>query len=281
MKQLFLLAFIINYSIYAQSYLPGKILFKDGKELNGYVENFNFSSHERGFNSIEKSLGLARKHIKFKSSKKAKRENIDIAKIKKVTLFDENMNPHEFHVLRVFTFNIKLKPVDLHRYIIIPLSKDGQIQLFTLDVFTKNQYSHSRYSYTLNYIKNKKDTIAYIPFDVNRINMINIIFSMKKVAKRIYKAFEYAGHDCPEFVSYIKNEMKKIDENHYLRELNKEIMAARKSNGKKIKTIRKKIRKKMIDKNEGRRQILDLSRNGFLYLVYKNLEKYDNMCQKN
>jgi len=280
MKQLFLLAFIINYSIYAQSYLPGKILFKDGKELNGYVENFDFSSRRRGLNSIEKNLGLARKRVKFKSTKKAKKEYIDVSKIKKIILFDEDMNPYELYVIKVNTFNIKLKPVDLHKYIIIPLIKDGPIQLFGIDYYTSYNGSRAQYSTTLNYIKNKNDSIAYVPTDLNRINPINLIFSLKNVVKRIFKAFEYAGHDCPEYVSFIKNEMRKIDDSHYIRELNKEGMALIKANNKKIRAIRKKIRKKLIDKEEGSRQILDLKRQNTLYYVLKYLKKYEEMCHK-
>lgn len=279
MKKLLLLAMIFIWqNNFAQIYIytakkefiPAEIKLSNGEIISGYIKEFNVPNAiefpEFTFNlNLEAELRMDRTKFNFKKTLEGSSEKIDLNSIKSITLKGEDTITYE--KLKLKTINSKLEVVDLQREIMAPLIKEGKINIYGLKAYECTPRYGCSLMWVLTYIKKPNDEYAYIPVDYNRLN----IFNLGKIDDKFFRAFEEAGKDCPEFLSYTAEKKAKFSDKAYRKELaaiRKQFDKDKKEKLKQIKSNRERIKAED-----------DMETQFYLKFYLDEIKEYSSRCE--
>lgn len=235
----------IIFDFSSKEFIPSEITLNDGSIMNGFIKDFTLpkSVEFRGlgydFSSIESKLNLDATSIKYRSSKEGSTELLDIKNIKSILLKSEDTVRYE--KLKLKTINTKNEVIDLNREVMIPLLKEGPINLYGLTAYSCQ--NGCEMMYVIAYIKNVNQDYAYIPIDYNRVN----IFNLGSMDDKFIKAFEEAGSDCPEFLEYLKKNKKNFADKEYRKDAKANYKQFQKDKKEKLKDIKGSRNKKIAE----------------------------------
>ncbi|MCF1193902.1 hypothetical protein [Mangrovimonas futianensis] len=224
---------VFNFS--KKEYIPCEIELSDGNTLRGFVKDFDepnaveFSGYQF---SIESRTNLDRKFYTFVKELKGEKQDIMLEDIQSILLKDEDTIKYE--KIKVKTINSNMEVVDLNREVMIPLLREGDINLYGIKVYNCGSGMGCEMAYVLAYIKNENQEHAYIPIDFNRINL----FNLGKIGDKFLKSFEMAGSDCPAFLEYLEEQKVLFDDKSFQKAHKEDYKNFRKEVKQKLKTIK-------------------------------------------
>ncbi|WP_407404430.1 hypothetical protein [Chryseobacterium sp.] len=199
--------------------LKAEVILESGETKNGFIENFaipRIGSNLQSVTSIEKRLNFTSKEINFKTTATSVKEALKIEDIKRIIILDADDSERLIYdKMKLKTINTQLEVVDLDKTVLLPLQQEGKLSLygFSVTMMSTNNLqgfgTAKHYDLTLfiPYIKNKNSDYAYIPFDINRMNFLNI----GTLEGKFKIAVEEATKDCPEFSQFMKENYEKMD----------------------------------------------------------------------
>src|SRR5690606_15506713 len=185
---------IINFN--SKKYIPCEITFDDNTVVSGFVKDFRLprtieiAGYDLG--TIESQLNLDRSKFKFKTTNDGSAKDITLSNIKFITLIEEDGDT-KYEKLRLKTINSKSEVVDLKREIMVPLLREGNINLYGLQVYECSV--NCTMFWVLAYVKHRDSEYAFIPIDYNNLNL----FNTGKLQEKIFRSFEEVGKDCEDF----------------------------------------------------------------------------------
>jgi len=279
-KNILLLIFIIFtsylkaqdviFTISDKEFISCEIELSDGNIINGYIKDFTlpntveFRTIGFEFKSIESKLKLDRKTFKFKKDISGNTENLKLESIQSIVLKD--LDTVKYEKLKLKTINSDIVAVDLNREVMIPLIKEGAINLYGLRAYNCLNGNNCEMMYVIAYIKNQNQEFAYIPMDFNRINL----FNLGKVDDKFLKSFEEAGSDCPAFITYLNEKRKSFE--------NKSFKKSYKENYRKFKKEKKAKLKLIKGRKNKQREEDNLDTEFFLTLYTDFIDEYTLRC---
>lgn len=238
MKKLTAFLFVLfSISIFAQEdvyfgkkkLVAAEIILENGDVKTGFLEDFQSNRYYNGdvqsFSGIEKSFKYEVKEFKFKEGTGSAVRLINISDVKRIVLLNTDGSERlVYDKMKLKTINSKNEVVDLNKTVILPLEQEGKLNLYGITIVAYGQpSSYSRgpanqYLTTLfiPYLKSSSSEYAYLPFDINRMNL----FNLGKLEAKFKKAVEEATKECPEFQSHIDETMK-VFENSQKKDLKK------------------------------------------------------------
>lgn len=235
---------VFNFS--KKEYIPCDIELTNGNTLTGYIKDFDepnaveFSGFEF---SVESRTDLDRKSYVFRQDLKGEKQDIMLADIQSIVLKDEDTITYE--KVKLKTVNSNLEEVDLNREIMIPLIREGDINLYGIKVYNCASGAGCEMAYVLAYIRNENHEHAYIPIDFNRINL----FNLGKIEDKFIRSFELAGSDCPAFLEYLEEQKKLFEDKSFQKTHKENYKNFRKDVKQKLKAIKgRKNKQKEEDK---------------------------------
>lgn len=278
-KILCLLVLIISSYIQAQDvifttsqkdYIPCEIILNNGSILNGYIKDFTlpktveFRTPAYSFKAIESKLNLDKTTFKFKNNLSEKDQKLSLENIHSIALKDSDATTYE--KLKLKTINSNMEVVDLEREIMIPLIREDKISLYGLKVFNCFNGNNCEMMYVIAYIKNQNQDFAYIPIDVNRINLLNF----SNADDKFLKSFEEAGSDCPEFLAYMEEKRVSFADKDFRKAYKENYKTFQKEKKAKLKLI-KGLKNKEKAEDE-------MDSDFFLKMYTEVIEEYSSRC---
>ncbi len=252
LKKIFpLFLFLFSLSVEAQlgegiyfgkeRYERAEIKLENGTSRTGYIKDF--TNYERKammngeFYSIERNIGLLTNEFYFRDTENASDEKISIDDIKTLIILDKEGGEEvrRMDKLKVKTINSAYKVVDPKKTMLLPLQSDGKVQIYGF-LYSRSSPSASAGGFLafMPYLKERNAEYAYIPVDINRMNLLNFWRSKKKYIK----AIQEVSKKCPKFQAYFKNDPSLFFGT------NKEARRLFKERRKKHKKVRKEIENK-------------------------------------
>jgi hypothetical protein len=267
--------FIPNFTIHSQiiinfnskKYIPCEITFDDNTIASGFIKDFRLprtieiAGYDLG--SIESQLNLDRSKFKFKATNDGSAEDITLSNIKYITLIEEDGNI-KYEKLHLKTINSKSEVVDLKREIMVPLLREGDINLYGLQVYECS--TSCTMLWVLAYVKHRDSEYAFIPIDYNKLNL----FNTGKLQEKIFRSFEEVGKDCKDFANY----MRELSQTKMTKDEKKEAKEEYNAFQKKIKTELKSVK----GADNKRKLEDDLYTEYFLSKYIKVIDEYDKRC---
>lgn len=258
----------IIFDFSTKAFIPSEITLTNGSVLNGFIRDFSLpkSVEFRGlgyeFNSIESKLFLDRRTFKYRASEEGETKIMDLDDITSILLKGEDTIRYE--KLKLKTINTKNEVIDLNKEVIMPLLREGPINLYGLGV------SHCREGcqmiFVIVYIKNVNQDYAYIPIDYNRINFFNI----GSLDDKFFKSFAEAGSDCPEFLEYLETVEQRF--------ANKDIRKDYKTAYKEFQKEKKEKLKEIKGVKNKRKAENDMDTAYFLKFYTDIIDEYTSFC---
>ena len=197
--------------------MGAEIILENGTIKTGFLQDFHsqkfYNTDMQSFSSIEKYLKYDTKEFKFKEEAGSAIQIINIADVKRIILLNTDGSERlVYDKMKLKTINSKNEVVDLNKTVILPLEQEGKLNLYGITLVAYGQPSlystgaATKYLTTLfiPYLKSSNSEYAYLPFDINRMN----IFNLGKLEAKFKKALEESTKDCPEFQSNIDETMK-------------------------------------------------------------------------
>ncbi|WP_162033820.1 hypothetical protein [Chryseobacterium potabilaquae] len=250
--------------------LAAEIMMEDGSTKTGFLKDF-VQPIILGYGlmpgpiSIEKKLNLDTKEFKLQKNKDSDYEILNIGNIKSIIIYDDPENEEEkmrYDKAKLKTVNSNYEIIDLNKTVMLPLLKGGKINLYGFFIGNTPEHVTSS-SLFIPYLKKNDDEYAYIPLDINRINILNL----GSIKGKYKKAFEEVTKDCPVF-------QKELE--HYMNHLND------KKNRKELYTVKEEKRKdaqKTIKNKEMLEYILQKIETDFHLAQYTEImNTYSNIC---
>lgn len=226
MKKLIVLLFVLfSVSVFSQEdvyfgkkkLVAAEVILENGDIKTGYLQDFQSNRFYNGdvgsFSGIEKNFKFEVKEFKFKEEAGSAIQLINISDVKRIVLLNNDGSERlVYDKMKLKTINSNNEVVDLKKTVILPLEQEGKLNLYGITVVAYGQASpYSRgpanqYLTTLfiPYLKSSNSEYAYLPFDINRMN----IFNLGKLEGKFKKALEEATKECPEFQENINETMK-------------------------------------------------------------------------
>ncbi|WP_294232208.1 hypothetical protein [uncultured Chryseobacterium sp.] len=224
MKKLSVLfCFIFSVFAFSQSNIyfgkkklvSAEIILENGTAKKGFLQDFQsqrfYNSDLQSFGGIEKLLKYETKQFKFKEEAGSAVQLINIDDVKRIIVLNTDGSERLIYdKMKLRTINSKNEVVDLDKTVILPLEQEGKLNLYgiTVAVYGNSGMSGSPTKYLatlfIPYLKSSNSEYAYLPFDINRMN----IFNLGKLEAKFKKALEESTKDCPEFQSDINETMK-------------------------------------------------------------------------
>ncbi|SMP17421.1 hypothetical protein [Chryseobacterium profundimaris] len=226
MKNFFLFALILtSHLLFAQAdiyfgkkpIVSAEIILENGDIKTGFLQDFKigrFSTSDlQSMTSIEKRLAFEVKDLKFKEESNSAIQTINIADVKRIVILNKNSTERlVYDKMKLKTINSKNEVVDLNKTVILPLEQEGKLSLYGITLIAFGQQSPysrgpaTRYLTTLfiPYLKHSDSEYAYLPFDINRMNL----FNLGKLEGKFKKALEESTKECPQFQENIDEIMK-------------------------------------------------------------------------
>lgn len=225
LKKTFALLFICSFSfVFSQEdiyfgkkpIVAAEIILENGDIKTGFLQDFKVSrftnSDLQSITSIEKKLAFEVKDFKFKEEVNSQIQKINIADVKRIVLLNKDGSEKlSYDKMKLKTINSKHEIVDLNKTVILPLEQEGKLSLYGITVVAYGQsspYSRSATKYLttlfIPYLKHANSEYAYLPFDINRMNL----FNLGKLEGKFKKALEESTKECPQFQENIDEIMK-------------------------------------------------------------------------
>lgn len=251
MKNLLVFLFIITSCLFfgqsdvyfgKKPLVGAEIILENGDIKTGFLQDFKIArylnSDLQSITSIEKRLDYDTKEFKFKENVNSPIQKINIADVKRIVILNtDGSEKLVYDKMKLKTVNSKHEVVDLNKTVILPLEQEGKLNLYgiTLMLYSTNSTqfgitTKGSYATTLfiPYLKHSDSEYAYLPFDINRMNL----FNLGKLEGKFKIALQEATKPCPEFQSNIDETMKVFE-----------------------KPIKKEIKQMYYDKEEKKKQI--------------------------
>lgn len=195
--------------------VSAEIILENGTAKKGFLQDFQsqrfYNSDLQSFGGIEKLLKYETKQFKFKEEAGSAVQPINIDDVKRIIVLNTDGSERLIYdKMKLRTINSKNEVVDLDKTVILPLEQEGKLNLYgiTVAVYGNSGMSGSPTKYLatlfIPYLKSSNSEYAYLPFDINRMN----IFNLGKLEAKFKKALEESTKDCPEFQSDINETMK-------------------------------------------------------------------------
>ncbi|WP_294226813.1 hypothetical protein [uncultured Chryseobacterium sp.] len=195
--------------------VSAEIILENGTAKKGFLQDFQsqrfYNSDLQSFGGIEKLLKYETKQFKFKEEAGSAVQLINIDDVKRIIVLNTDGSERLIYdKMKLRTINSKNEVVDLDKTVILPLEQEGKLNLYgiTVAVYGNSGMSGSPTKYLatlfIPYLKSSNSEYAYLPFDINRMN----IFNLGKLEAKFKKALEESTKDCPEFQSDINETMK-------------------------------------------------------------------------
>ncbi|MFA7446110.1 MAG: hypothetical protein WCY89_09200 [Flavobacteriaceae bacterium] len=258
---------IINFN--SKKYIPCEITFDDNTVVSGFIKDFRLPKtiEITGYelSTIESELNLDRSKFKFKSTQDSKAEDLTLSDIKYITLIEED-GQVKYEKLHLKTINSKSEVVDLKREVMVPLLREGSINLYGLQVYECS--GGCIMLWILAYIKHPDSEYAYIPIDYNGLNLFNV----GKLQEKIFRSFEEVGKDCEDFANYMKELSQTKMSKDEKKEAKEEYRAFQKKLKDELKSVKGAKNKRQLED--------DLYTEYFLGKYIKVIDEYDNRCGK-
>ncbi|HEX8561612.1 MAG TPA: hypothetical protein VF676_01415 [Flavobacterium sp.] len=257
----------VDISLQKKEFIPGDIVMKNGDTVSGFIKDFTlprtfeFQGLGFDFNSIESRLHLDRSKFTFRRELKSANENLDLDNIKSITLKEE-ADTTKFEKIKLKTVNANLEVIDLNREIMVPVIREGEINLYGARVYECS--STCTMMWVLAYIKKPNDEYAYIPIDMNRFNFMD----MGNVDDKFLRVFQEIGSDCPAFLEYLETGKSQMANKNYFKESYAEYKNYQKEKKEKLKKI-KGSKRKIED---------DMDTEYFLKGYMKMIDEYSIRC---
>lgn len=198
-----------------------EIILENGDIKTGFLQDFKIArylnSDLQSITSIEKRLDYDTKEFKFKENVNSPIQKINIADVKRIVILNTDGSERlVYDKMKLKTVNSKHEVVDLNKTIILPLEQEGKLNLYgiTLMLYSTNSTqfgvtTKGSYATTLfiPYLKHSDSEYAYLPFDINRMNL----FNLGKLEGKFKIALQEATKPCPEFQANIDEIMKAFE----------------------------------------------------------------------
>lgn len=272
--------FIFSISSYSQAivwtvgdkeWLPAIIVKTDQSVITGLVKEFGVSNtfEMRGawdnFSSMESKLHLDQKSFDFKTDLQAESQNISLEELQSVTILNDEKAIVRYDKVKLKTINTKMEVVDLEREVLVPLYREGKINLYAVSVSICSPNCNQ--GPVIAYIKKPKDEFAFIPIDINRLNL----FNLGSVEDKIIESFRQVSEDCPEFLQYLDDWKKNAKDKEFRKQFKAKWKSVNKEKDEALKTAHNsKERRKIKD---------DYFVKRYLAFEVDIIEKYESMCK--
>lgn len=226
----------IIFDFSTKEFVPSEITLTNGSVIHGYIKGFalpksvEFKGLGSEFNSIESKLYLDRTTFKYRASEEAETKMMDLEDITSILLKGEDTIRYE--KLKMKTINAKNEVIDLNKVVMMPLLKEGPINLYGIGVSPCRE--GCGLMFVIAYIKNVNQDYAYIPIDFNRIN----IFNLGSIDDKFIKSFAEVGSDCPEFLEYLETAKENFANKAFRNEYKTAYKEFQKEKKEKIKDIK-------------------------------------------
>lgn len=258
--------------------VDAEIILENGTVKAGFLQDFQsqrfYYSDMQLFGGIEKLMKYETKQFKFKEKPGSAIQMINIADVKRITLLNPDGSERLIYdKMKLRTINSKNEVVDLNKTVILPLQQEGKLNLYGIAVAVYGKpgmYGNAtKYLTTLfiPYLKNSNSEYAYLPFDINRMN----IFNLGKLDDKFKKALEESTKACPEFQSNIDETMK-VFEKHLTKE-QKQVYYDKEEK-------KKQIRKDIKDKNEENFLQMKIDAEYGMQPYLKLVDDYNKKCYR-
>ncbi|WBV61807.1 hypothetical protein PFY12_06705 [Chryseobacterium camelliae] len=231
MKNLFIFLFIITSCLFfgqsdvyfgKKPLVGAEIILENGNIKTGFLQDFKISrylnSDLQSITSIEKRLDYDTKEFKFKENVNSSIQKINIADVKRIVILNTDGSERlVYDKMKLKTINSKHEVVDLNKTVILPLEQEGKLNLYGITLMLYNTIStqfgtsiKGGYGTTLfiPYLKHEDSEYAYLPFDINRMNL----FNLGKLEGKFKIALQEATKACPEFQANIDETMKVFEQ---------------------------------------------------------------------
>jgi len=273
-----ILCFTMAFAVSAQEllfypqkkeFIPAEIKLTDGSVLYGYIQDFSlprtfeFRTMVYDFSAIESKLKMDRKDFKYKATMDGEARPMNLDDISYLLVKGDETVAYE--KVKLKTVNAQKEVVDLEREVMVPILKEGNINLYGVGV-SSCQAKDCQLIYIIVYVKHKDQEHAFIPIDYNRINF----FNTGSLDDKFFESFAQVGKDCPEFLDYLETSKKQFDDKTYRKTLKDEYKAFQKIKKERLKEI-KGAKNKRIAENEMDTEI-------FLSIYTKIINEYDSRC---
>ena len=253
-----------------KKWLSAVIVKTDKSVLTGLIKEFGVQNtfEVRGiwdeFTSIESKLHLDQKSFDFKKDSDAAEQNLSIDEVQTITILYGDASTVRYDKVKLKTINTKMEAVDLKREVLLPLYREGKINLYAISVVVCSPNCSG--GYVISYIKKPSDEFAYIPIDANRINLFNI----GSVDDKIIESFRQVSQGCPEFLKYLDDFTEKAKDKAFRKQIKARWKSVDQEKDEALKTARdSKERKKIKDYYFAKR-----------YLIFEMdmIDKYESIC---
>lgn len=222
MKTLFSITLLFLSFISNAKFIEGKILFNDGHTETGLIKSFlendliDFSLNS----SLEHSLNLDDKTLKFKLSENSDVKSISINDINEVEFLNEKGASIIYKVILLKDISVKGKIKENARKLFLSLIKKGKINIYGIQYVDQGRVNGVGY-YSKDYrfyYQNAKENYAINYYDLD--NEL-VLFSLKS---RMTKPLQVLFSDCPEVLNDIDVAVKNFyKEDKNTQKMNKEL----------------------------------------------------------
>jgi len=287
MKKLPILFFLIlSLSVFSQSdiyfgksqIVPAEVILENGEVKTGFLQNFKVARYARSlinFNGLERTFNYDLKEYEFKEKMSSAVQKLKIDDIKRIIILNNDGTDHlTYDKMKLKTINTKNEVVDLNKTVILPLIEEGKLSIYGIAVVvtetTKSVFgSDTDYLGVMfmPYLKSSDSEYAYLPFDINRINL----FNLGSLEGKFKKAVEESTKSCPEFQSVLNEAMKTFEKMS-----RKEMKQAYYDKEKRKKQIRKNTKDKEEENFMQMKEDVDYALKPFLWLA----DEYNKTCSK-
>ena len=268
-----------NITAYSQTFfldvnktkwLPVIIEKSDHSIMTGYVKEFGIGNRFQvhgawdDFRSMESQLHMDQKEFEFKKTPESDAQKILIDDLESITIVNDDQTPFRFDKVKLKTINSDMQIVDLNRKVLIPLSREGKINLYSIqvEICSPNCIPGP----VIAYIKKPGDEFAYIPIDINRLN----IFNIGSLEGKMLESFRQVSKNCPEFLKYLDDWERKSGDKEFRKSVKARWKAVDKEKEEALKTLHDSKQRRKIEN--------DYYVKRFLTWELDMIEKYESMC---
>ncbi|KIC63837.1 hypothetical protein [Chryseobacterium taiwanense] len=223
MKKIYYLgvAFVIFSSFNAQKtrnendFIPVEITRENGEVENVLMKGIYFPKTKRfqgmvAQSNTKHSIYSTDVVFEYKISSSDEVKKITFNEVKKIKVkdkYDDEIVGYE--KLKILELDSKMNLVHKNYVAMLPILYEGKINIYGYDhylCYNQNESSCS-YNTTLLYLKKENDPYAIMPFDLDRVGILNF----REVDDRFIAGFRQAGGKCSNFSQYLDQLYKKLD----------------------------------------------------------------------
>lgn len=282
MKKIYLLLiFLFIFPIKAQKnrnesdFIPVEITRENGEIENVLMKGIYFPKTKRFQGMVAQSNT---KHsiystdivFEYKTSSESEVKKIAFNEVKKIKVKDKYEDEIVgYEKLKILELDSKMNLVHKNYVAMLPILYEGKINIYGYDhylCYNKNESSCS-YNTTLLYLKRENDPYAIMPFDLDRVGILNF----REVDERFVAGFRQAGGKCTHFSQYLDQLYKKLDTEGFF-------TTFRKGYPEYMKKIRETAKNDNL-KGRDKKDFIVKGKHDFILNYYKNIiGEYEKNC---